>query len=122
VEFMLDEKTGQYKFIEMNGRFWGWHVLTQTAGLNFPADLYHLMLDKPVKWSTPTNFHARWMRMLTDIPTVLREVFRRRMSLRRDYLPTLVAKKGFAVWSWTDPLPAIMEIAMAPYLFLKKGF
>ena len=122
VEFMLDEKMGQYKFIEMNGRFWGWHVLTQTAGLNFPADLYHLMLDKPVKRSTPTNIHARWMRMLTDIPTVLREVFRGRMSLRRDYLPTLAAKKGFAVWSWTDPLPAIVEIVMAPYLFIKRGF
>ena len=122
VEFMLDEKTGQYKFIEMNGRFWGWHVLTQVAGLNFPADLYRLMLGQAVQWPKPTVRDARWMRMITDVPTVIREVFRGRMSLRSDYLPTLAARKGFAVWSWTDPLPALVEIAMAPYLFFKKGF
>ena len=106
----------------MNGRFWGWHVLTQVAGLNFPADLYRLMLGQQVKWSKPTIRDARWMRMITDVPTVIKEVIRGRMSLRRDYLPTLAAKKGFAVWSWTDPLPSLIEIAMAPYLWLKKGF
>ena len=122
VEFMLDEKTGEYKFIEMNGRFWGWHVLTQVAGLNFPADLYRLMLGQEVRWSKPKVRDARWMRMITDVPTVIKEVIRGRMSLRCDYLPTLAAKKGFAVWSWTDPLPSLVEIAMAPYLWLKKGF
>lgn len=122
VEFMLDEKSGKYKFIEMNGRFWGWHVLTQVAGLNFPADLYRLMLGQEVKWPKPTVRNARWMRMITDVPTVLREVYRGRMSVRRDYWPTLAAKKGFAVWSWTDPMPSLVEVAMAPYLWLKKGF
>jgi predicted ATP-grasp superfamily ATP-dependent carboligase len=121
VEFMLDEKSGKYKFIEMNGRFWGWHVLTQVAGLNFPADLYRLMLGLPVKWEKPTVQDARWMRMITDVPTVLREVVRGRMSVR-EYWPTLTARKGFAVWSWSDPLPSIVEVLMAPYLWLKKGF
>jgi D-aspartate ligase len=122
VEFMLDEESGQYKFIEMNGRFWGWHVLTQVAGLNFPADLYRLMLGQPVRWAKPTVLDAHWMRMITDVPTVLREVVRGRMSVRRDYWPTLASKKGFAVWSWSDPMPSLIEVAMAPYLWFKKGF
>jgi D-aspartate ligase len=122
VEFMLDEKTGQYKFIEMNGRFWGWHVLTQVAGLNFPADLYRLMVGQPVKFARPTVTNARWMRTITDLPTVIREVVKGRMSVRQDYWPTIRARKGFAVWSWADPLPSLVEIAMAPYLWFKKGF
>lgn len=122
IEFMLDERSGNYKFIEMNGRFWGWHVLTQVAGLNFPADLFHLMLGHEIKRPNPTVKDARWMRMITDVPTVMREVVLGRMSIRREYLPTLTARKGFAVWSWTDPLPSVVEILMAPYLWLKKGF
>jgi hypothetical protein len=60
--------------------------------------------------------------MITDVPTVIREVVLGRMSLRREYLPTLTARKGFSVWSWSDPLPSIIEVLMAPYLWLKKGF
>lgn len=121
VEFMYDARSKQYKFIEMNGRFWGWHVLTQIAGLNFPADLYRMMLGLPIRWTTTTG-NAKWMRTITDLPTVLREVALGRMSVFTDYWPTLTAKKGFAVWSWADPLPSLVELALAPYLWLKKGF
>ncbi len=121
VEFMWDERSQTYKFIEMNGRFWGWHVLTQAAGLNFPADLFRILNGKKAKWTT-TAEEARWMRAITDVPTVMREVCKGKLSLKDDYWPTLQARKAFAVWSWSDPLPAVAELMLAPYLFLKKGF
>lgn len=121
IEFMYDSRSGNYKFIEMNGRFFGWHSLTQSAGLNLPADLFRVMTGQAARWQKSTG-DGRWMRAITDVPTVIGEVTKGRMSLLHDYVPTLMAKKCFAVWSWRDPVPSIVELIMAPYLWFKKGF
>ncbi len=120
VEFMLDERTGEYKFIEMNGRFWGWHMLAYHAGLNLPATLFRMLNGQPTAFTSPRH-DARWVRMLTDLPTILGETLRGRMSPTK-ILQTFRNYRSDAVWSWRDPLPFIMEAAMAPYLWWKKGF
>lgn len=120
VEFMFDERTQQYKFIEMNGRFWGWHMLTRYAGLNYPATLYRMLNGIETERLVPKN-HTTWVRLLTDIPTVLREAVRGRMSVTR-VLQSLASYRTDAVWSWKDPAPFLMEALMAPYLWWKKGF
>ncbi len=120
VEFMFDERTGQYKFIEMNGRFWGWHMLTRFAGLNYPVTLFRMLhgLDSP---RIAPKINATWVRMLTDIPTVLQEATRGRMSPTR-VLQSIGHHRSDAVWSLRDPLPFLAEATMAPYLWWKKGF
>lgn len=120
VEFMFDERTGTYKFLEMNGRFWGWHALTYNAGLNFPLALFQMLQGVEVAKKLPQP-NARWVRMLTDGPTVARETLGRRMS-PVSYLTALVRRTPDAVWSWKDPLPFLMEVGMAPFLWWKKGF
>ncbi len=120
VEFMYDEGTGQYKFIEMNGRFWGWHTLTQSAGLDFPTDLYRMLRGLELK-PRQAAVGVQWTRLLTDAATVTREVLLGRMSVW-PYLKNLFSKKGYAVWSWRDPLPFVVEVLMSPYLWWKKGF
>ncbi len=121
IEFMYDQSSNEFRFIEMNGRFFGWHALTQISGLNLPADLFRMLTGQAIRWSKSRG-DGRWMRAITDVPTVLGEVARGRMSLLNDYFPTLMAKKGYAVWSWQDPVPSIVELLMAPYLWFKKGF
>jgi D-aspartate ligase len=120
VEFMLDERTGEYKFIEMNGRFWGWHMLAYHAGLNYPATLFRMLQGEKIERAAPSK-DARWVRMLTDIPTILREVAGGRMPPTK-LLQTIRYHRSDAVWSWSDPLPFVMEGLMAPYLWWKKGF
>lgn len=120
VEFMLDERTGEYKFIEMNGRFWGWHMLAYHAGLNYPATLFRMLQGEKFDRAYPTE-GARWVRMLTDVPTILREVVAGRMSPSK-ILQTIRYHTSDAVWSYRDPLPFVMEAMMAPYLWWKKGF
>jgi predicted ATP-grasp superfamily ATP-dependent carboligase len=117
---MFDERTGTYKFIEMNGRFWGWHSLTFNAGLNFPLALYRMLQGVEVQRKQP-KINATWVRLLTDGPTVAREAFRGRMSPMR-FVNVLFSRTRDAVWSWQDPLPFLMEVAMTPYLLWKKGF
>ncbi len=44
LEYRLDEATGQYAFLELNGRFWGSLHLALYAGVDFPAilmDAFH---------------------------------------------------------------------------------
>lgn len=120
VEFMYDDRSGQYKFIEMNGRFWGWHTLTCAAGLNYPESFYRTLLKIETQRRSP-NLNAKWMRILTDTPTVLREVLKGRMSIL-DYARSLRGPKSYAIWSWRDPMPFLVELIMAPYLWWRKGF
>lgn len=120
VEFMLDERTGEYKFLEMNGRFWGWHSLTHRAGLNLPRDLFRMLLGYEV-YRDEVDHSARWMRLLTDLPTLARETWRRKMS-PLTWLKDFFSRPGMAVWSWRDPLPFFVEVLIAPYLWWKKGF
>jgi predicted ATP-grasp superfamily ATP-dependent carboligase len=120
VEFMRDEKKGVFKFIEINGRVWGWHTLAKAAGINLPYLLYQHMTQQKVMVTLPIE-GKKWMRLITDLPTVFKELIFKRMTLK-EYLKTLTGKKEFAVFSSKDPLPFLMEFVLVPYLWIKRGF
>jgi len=63
---------------------------------------------------------VRWLRLATDVPNAVRDI--RSGTLRsRDYLRTLAAVNTEAVFCLRDPLPALYEIALLPYLAVKRG-
>jgi len=119
IEFMQDPRDGQYKLIEMNARTWGWHTLALNAGVNLPHLQFQDLLGQRI---TPTEFNKgiKWFHLVTDIPTVLQEILKGRLSLP-DYLNSLKGPKKDAVMSRDDPLPFLAEIFSAPYLWLKRG-
>jgi protein-tyrosine-phosphatase/predicted ATP-grasp superfamily ATP-dependent carboligase len=45
VEFKVNPQTGQWIFIEVNGRFWGSLPLAIAAGADFPLALFQLLVD-----------------------------------------------------------------------------
>ncbi len=123
VEFMFDKRDCQYKLIEVNPRIWGWHSLAIGAGVDLPYLLYcdatnggHMRTD-PIFPEEP----LKWVRLVTDIPTVAMEVGKRRMSLRH-YANSMRGKKVFAVLDPGDPLPFLAELCMLPYLWVKRRF
>jgi D-aspartate ligase len=120
VEFMWDQRSQTHKFIEINGRFWGWHTLARAAGINFPKILHSYMHGVRTDAPSPA-LGTKWIRAITDIPTVLREIALGRLPFR-DYLRTLDGCKEFAVFSSQDPLPSLIEIFLVPYLWAKRGF
>ena len=120
VEFMKDPRDGKYKFIEVNARVWGWHTLAVRAGADLPFMLFQDITGQKVEVNSYRK-DVKWVRLTTDIPTVLTEIIKRKMSLD-DYLNSLRGKKEFAVFSWEDPLPFLAEILMIPYLWVKRGF
>jgi predicted ATP-grasp superfamily ATP-dependent carboligase len=46
VEFKVDETTGEFWLLEINGRFWGSLPLALVAGVDFPYYLYQLAIDE----------------------------------------------------------------------------
>ena len=120
VEFMQDPRDGIYKLIEVNPRIWGWHSLAIGAGVDLPYILYQDMIGE--KFEIPTTLKdIKWVRLITDISTVLMEVIKGRMKIT-DYLESMKGKKEFAVFSLRDPLPFFAEVMMLPYLWIKRGF
>ncbi len=120
VEFMLDPRDGKYKLLEINARPWGWHTLAIGAGVDLPYLSYQDMLGEKVR-QNGFDKDAKWIRLVTDIPTVIREIFKGRMKLT-DYISSLKGKKQFAVLSIKDPIPFVAELVLLPYLWKKRGF
>jgi predicted ATP-grasp superfamily ATP-dependent carboligase len=120
VEFKRDGRDGRYKVLDVNARTWGWHTIGRRAGVDFPYLLWRLLHGQEVP---PLRGRAgvRWMRMLTDLPTALLEMRRGRMA-PRTYLRSLAGRPELSVFSPDDPLPALLEMALVPYLWRQRGF
>jgi D-aspartate ligase len=120
IEYKLDERDGQYRLLDFNARTWGYHGLGRLAGVDFP---YLLFVDQ-VGGTAPRS-RARtgvvWTRLLTDVPTAVLEIARGRLGFG-EYVRSLARTDGEAVFSSRDPLPGLAEIALIPYLSVKRGF
>jgi predicted ATP-grasp superfamily ATP-dependent carboligase len=120
VEFMQDPRDHQFKLIEVNPRVWGWHTLAISAGIDLPFLLYQDMIGEKVE-VPPSLKQVKWVRLTTDLPTVFLEIIKGRMK-PGDYIASMRGKKQDAVFSLNDPLPFVAEVALIPYLWVKRGF
>src|SRR5438094_6815273 len=61
VEYKLNRETGRFTLIEINGRFWGSLPVAVSAGMDFPADLYRLLVEgrRPARTSYRVNIYNR---------------------------------------------------------------
>lgn len=120
VEFMFDESDGTFRLIDINPRTWAWHTLGAKAGVNFSALLFRDMHDASVQVES-FETGVIWIREVTDVPTAVVELLKRRLSLS-EYFRTLKGKKELAVFSWDDPWPFMVELFRAPVMWLQRGF
>jgi predicted ATP-grasp superfamily ATP-dependent carboligase len=119
VEFKVDKRDGEPKLLDVNARTWGYHSLGAAAGVDFPYLLYLDQLGEPVP-TVRARTGVRWIRLATDVPNALRDA--RAGSLdTRAYLKTLRHVDTEAVFAFDDPLPGLYEIALLPYLAVKRG-
>jgi D-aspartate ligase len=118
IEYKRDDRDGEYKLLDVNARAWGFHALGGAAGVDFPWLLYADALGLPIE-----PLHAKsgvgWLRLLTDIPTALRDIFSGHLSVG-EYLRSLRATGIESVFAWADPLPAFFDAALVPYILFKK--
>jgi len=104
----------------VNARTWGFHALGFAAGVDFSYLLYADQVGEPV---TPCRGRpgVGWIRMVTDFPTSLVNIAGGRLAMRT-YLQSLKTFETESVFASEDILPSLAEIAMIPYLTVKRGF
>jgi predicted ATP-grasp superfamily ATP-dependent carboligase len=120
VEFKRDPRDSQYKLLDVNARTWGYHALGARAGVDFSYLLYADQVGLPVRQCTAQP-GLSWMRMTTDLPTAVAAILARDTNLR-SYLSSMKNCNIDAVFSAKDPLPGLAELALVPYLAVRKGF
>ncbi len=119
LEFKRDERDGVVKLLDVNARTWGYHGLGPAAGVDFPAMLHHDQMGLPVH---PCRARAgvRWARLATDVPNAVRDISRRQLRAG-DYVRSLRGIDVGSVWAADDPLPALAELGILPYLAVRRG-
>lgn len=120
MEYKLDLRDRQYKLLDVNARTWGYHTIGWRAGLDFPYFLYADQLDLEVG-SCQRQTEVAWIRLPTDLPTGILLMLREDLSLS-EYIRSLGKAKIEAVFSWEDIVPGIVELALLPYLAVKRGY
>ncbi len=136
-EFRVDQASGSYYLIEINGRFWGSLALAIAAGANFPAWLADMMLAD--RRSFPSSYrqdiYAR--NLFDDVRVMVRRV-----------RPRAIGSKGFDGWntaldeecsngmdlwrifsrshrfdtfSFDDPLPFFQDLLQLLHFFVRRA-
>jgi D-aspartate ligase len=121
LEYKHDARDGRTKLLDVNARTWGYHSLGQRAGVDFSYLLYADQLGQPTPENLRTATGVSWMRLATDVPTAAVELRRGALDWRA-YLQSLRAADIESVFSRDDPWPGIAEVALLPYLAVRRGF
>lgn len=118
IEWMYDDKSGQYKFLEINTRAWKWHTISNQLGFSFIGSLIaYYNGEKPIY--SQVFKKVGWVEHLTDLVVIFKSILFNKTSPAR-IIRSYHIKKESAVWRWNDPLPSIMYVLMSPILFRKR--
>ena len=110
IEFKYDTRTNEYKFLEVNPRFWKWHLITQVAGVPLLKSVISYYYTGKAIESKEYN-KASWQDIITDIPTILNY---RSKGL---YVKPQKNRRINAVANLKDPKPFFMQLLHLPYLY-----
>jgi predicted ATP-grasp superfamily ATP-dependent carboligase len=118
VEWMYDPNTKEYKFLEINTRAWKWHTISNQLGFSFIGAMIDYYNGVTTEHPTATQT-VGWVERLTDWTVSAKEILHGRMKVSTIKDSYKLPKEN-AVWQWSDPLPGIMYIVMAPILYIKR--
>lgn len=120
IEFKVDARTGEPKLLDMNPRLWKQHALGLSLGINLPLVAFQTALGSP---PPPRDAQApagiRWIEGPTDAYVAAGEMLRGRLTPLR-YIQTLRRIRVASAFAIDDPLPAIAEAALLPFLMLAR--
>jgi predicted ATP-grasp superfamily ATP-dependent carboligase len=118
VEFKRDPRDGRCKLLDVNPRVWGWHTLCARAGIDFTYLAWQLAHGETVLAGTARS-GVRWSRLSTDLPAVVTEIRRGRLSVQ-DYLRSLRGPREHAIFARDDLLPGLLELPLLASVLARR--
>lgn len=114
VEFKLDDRDNQFKFLEVNTRTWKWHTIANKAKTPFLAQYVAFLYGNEIQ---PVNTYekASFFHLITDYPMRLKLLLK-----RQNYWNRRIKNSESAVFAKDDIKPWIMEKIYLPYLIAKR--
>lgn len=86
VEFKIDQRDGEPKLMEVNGRFWGTLQLAVDAGIDFPLLLYQLASGENPPSQFDYKVGVRWRWLLGDLDHLLLQLARSQNGFSSHYV------------------------------------
>ena len=112
VEFKQDRKTGEYKLLEINPRFWGSLPLAIQSGINFPAYQVQMALGQEAAPPGPYPLGKKMRFFLPDLLAVVDQWrTHNKKSVIRSYVSELLdlsIKDG--LFDLRDPMPFVTYV------------
>jgi predicted ATP-grasp superfamily ATP-dependent carboligase len=118
LEYKQDARDGRYKLLDVNARAWAYHSLGYARASTSPALLYADATGRTVE-PVRARPGVTWVRLLADLPVGLSEMVQGRRD-PRSLLHTVFRSDIEAVASVRDPAPALAEVGVMPYRFVRS--
>jgi len=120
IEFKYDARDNGYKILDANPRFWTWNALGALAGVDFGYLQWQLAMGEPV---VPQQGRpgAAWIYVSKDIAAALGEMAAGTLTPRA-YFRSLRRPLGFAAFVPDDVMPAIVDLPLALWRYLRQRF
>jgi predicted ATP-grasp superfamily ATP-dependent carboligase len=107
VEYKKDDRTGEYKLIEINTRHWDWHRLGMAHNVNVSWAAYCDLTGE--KYSAQPRDNPSASKWVADDATwsyFLTGVYNRQIHVKT-FLKKLKGRRQYGIFEWSDPLPSI---------------
>ena len=106
VEMKLDQSTGKHYIIEPNiGRPTGRSAIAEASGVDLVYTMYCDKLGLPLPANRQQKYEGvKWIYLRHDIQSALHYWGRGDLTLR-DWWRSWRGRKGYAIFSWSDPAP-----------------
>lgn len=108
MEFKHDQRDGVLKLLDVNPRPWNWLGLAAAAGIDFGAAISAIASHRPVPPMSARPGVA-WIFVARDVVAAA-QAGRLRPGAILGYAATWAHVRRFACFSWTDPLPGIVDV------------
>jgi D-aspartate ligase len=106
IEYKRNEKTGEYKLIEINTRHWDWHQLSHMSGVNLTRVAYSDLTGHMLDATTSQKPGGKWVAEDTLLMHSAAGIYNHRLTLRAVFRQ-LSGPKIFGIFQWADPMPFV---------------
>lgn len=121
IEFMFDNRDGQYKLIEVNPRTWLWVGLAKACGVDYAKIMYRYLDGQQQEFPLAYETDVKWVNSLTDSIFAMKRMLISGDLPILEFFDSLKGKKVHAVWSWDDFKPGILFPFLSFYIAKKRA-